>query len=201
MSKVYPKRGTIYTFRQILETLTLRDSPCLLFKENNMMQNIQDSHCTAEAMLHTPHWADSLWEYQMETEEWIPVFHFSANNTISINDLIDKEPEIDPYAEKEGVLWCVPIGQPRDQYYKIVDGNIESSNGDVYPLPVFDVTGHSDHFYIRANNAGTCEFCNKQVDKRVNYRDPEEGNCRLYEICTPCRDRSYKLAREYNEWD
>lgn len=198
--RIHPKSGTTYTFKQIVEVLYLRDSACLTFRENDMDQNIQDSHLSQEAMLALPHWADSRWTFRRETEEWVPVFTFSNDNAEFLDDLIDKEPEIDPHAERPGVLWCVPKGQAREQYHRIEkddDGEyITSAGGTRYPLPVFDEHGKSDSYYFRVNNPGTCDYCKRQVEKRVNYRDPSEGNCQQYEICTPCRDHAHKVMRE-----
>lgn len=191
-NRIYPKQGTTYTFKQIVEQLDLRDSACLLFKENGMEQNIQDSHVNEHEVLALPHWAESRWTYRYETEEWIPVFDFASDNTISIDDLIDKEPQIDPYAEKPGVLWCVPKTKTREQYHKLVpaqgdeEAYITTDHGDRYPLPVFDEHGQSEHYYFRKNNTGTCDKCKQRVEKRFNYRDPTEGNCRLYEVCARC---------------
>lgn len=198
--KVYPQSGRIYTFREIVEVLYLRDSACLLFIENGMDQNIQDSHLGQHVMLEIPHWADSRWEYRYETDEWIPIFRWAKDNTITIDDLVDKVPAIDPHAERPGVLWCVPKGQAREQYYRIEkddDGEfITNDHGDRYPLPEFDEHGKSDSYYFRVNNPGTCEYCKGKVEKRVPYRDPSEGNCRQYDICVPCRDRAYQAMRE-----
>jgi len=205
--RIQPRGGKDYTFKQIVEQLDLRDAACLMFNENNMEQNIQDSHISELDVLKLPHWADSLWTYKYETDEWIPVFKWSSANTVSIDELIDKEPHIDPYAERPGVLWCVPKGQTREQYHKVVvpeDGSDPYITGygsdDRHPLPTFDDKGLSEHYYIRRNNAGRCDYCKGQVERRFNYRDPSEGCCKLYEVCAPCIDRARKAnAAEFDE--
>lgn len=199
--RIEPRSELDYTTRQIVELLDLRDSASLGFIENGMEQYIQTSHCSEQALLGLPHWPDALWTYRYETSEWVPIFRWSKANTISIDELVDKAPNIDPFAERPGALWCTPKGQTREQYYRIVQGDdgdqyITSDYGDQYPLPQFDEQGKSEHFYTRVNNPGTCEFCKHQAEKRVNYRDPEEGCCRNYEICRLCLDRHITLARK-----
>lgn len=201
--KKYPKSGQVYTLRQIIEELHLRDSPHLGFMANGVRQVIQNSHCTEAQLLEVPGMADSLWKYLYETDEWIPIFSFAENNPLPIEELVDTEAEIDPYAEKPGVLWVTPKGLPRAQYYRVVKPSLgdpyittHHDDGDRYPLPVFDEHGKSEHYYFRVNNPGHCDKCKLRVEKRVQYRDPTEGNCRLYELCTTCRDRNVAADRE-----
>jgi len=196
--RIQPRSERDYTTRQIVELLDLRDSASLSFFENGMEQCIQTSHCGQQLLLDCPHWPDALWTYRYETSEWIPIFHWAKSNTISIDDLVDKAPNIDPFAECPGVLWCTPKGHPREQYHHIEKGDdgefITSDFGDRYPLPQFDEKGKSEHYYDRLNNPGTCEFCKQRVEKRFNYRDPEESCCRNYVICRPCLDHRFALA-------
>ncbi|UVL57221.1 hypothetical protein LOY37_04430 [Pseudomonas sp. B21-012] len=198
--RIEPRSERDYTTRQIIELLDLRDSASLGFIENGMEHYIQTSHCSEQALLSLPYWPDALWTYRYETSEWVPVFRWAKANTISIDELVDKAPNIDPFAERPGVLWCTPKGHPREQFHRIVTDEtgeyITDDSGDRYPLPQFDEEGHSEHFYTRVNNPGICQFCKQQVEKRVNYRDPEEGCCRKYEICRPCHDHQMALARE-----
>lgn len=201
--RIFPRRNEVYTFKQIVNELDLRDSACLTFWENNLWQNIRDSHISEHDMLKLPHWAESRWKFVMETDEWIPIFRFAKDNEVSIDELVDTEAEIDPYAEKPGVLWVTPKGLPRAQYYRVVKPSLgdpyittHHDDGDQYPLPVFDEHGKSEYYYFRVNNPGHCDKCKLRVEKRVPYRDPTEGNCRLYELCTTCRDRNVAADRE-----
>ena len=81
----YPFRQQTYTFSQICK-LYLRDNPCLSFQHNGIRGVIQTSHVSDEQLLSVPLMADSKWVYIRETFEWIPVFRFSDQNTISITD-------------------------------------------------------------------------------------------------------------------
>lgn len=202
-NRIYPKQGATYTYRQMCEVLALRDSPSLEFTVNGVAQYLQTSHCTQEQMLAVPHMADTLWVYQRETDEWIPCFRFSEENAQFVDDLFDMVPLIDPYADGPGHLWVTPKGHPREQYHKLVPAQngeeayiIGYDEDERYPLPVFDEHGHSEHYYIRKNNPGFCDKCKVQAEKRFNYRDPTEGNCRLYELCQRCLQRNRECDRK-----
>lgn len=113
--KEYPKRGKVYTYAEITN-LALRDSPCLCFTFDGGHNVVQHSHVTEEELLAVPQWAESKWEFQYETFEWIPVFCYVGN--ISLSELLDIEPLIDPCgSEGDGgeVAWAVPKGFPRPQ--------------------------------------------------------------------------------------
>lgn len=201
--RIQPRSGHDYTTRQIIELLLLRDSASLSFFENGIEQCIQTSHCGEHSLINLPNWPDALWTYQYETSEWVPVFIWAKANTVGIESLVDTEPHIDPFAERSGDLWCTPKGQPRAQYYRIetdTEGEfITSDFGDRYPVPQFDEKGRGEYFYERLNNPGRCDFCKQAAEKRVNYRDPEEGCCRNYEICMPCRDHRAALDSDAHD--
>jgi hypothetical protein len=112
---IYPKRQQVYTFSEVCN-LYLRDSPSLTFEHNNVRGVIQTSHITDEQLMSVPNMADSKWVYIRETFEWIPIFKFSSENTISITDLVDLEECI---LEKELFnnicWWATPKGYPRPQ--------------------------------------------------------------------------------------
>lgn len=194
-----------YTYAEIEAALAkgvLRDSPSLEIRMNNLEQYIQTAHCTSEQLAAVPGWSDARWVYEGDTDEWIPCFHFASDNPLPIEQLVDAEPDIDPYAEKPGYLWVTPKGLPREQYYKVMhdaDGEpfIQGYNDeDRYPMPVFDEHGNSEHHYRRVNNPGRCDLCKGEVEKRINYRDPEEGNSVLYEACVPCVSAARKAYLE-----
>lgn len=193
---VDPECRRDYTFREIVTTLDLDDSPALTFEYNGEEQNIQDSHVTNAELLLVPHWADALWTYQTTTEEWVPIFTFAKANTIQITDLVDIAPAIDPFAETNRELWITPKNHPREQHYRIEGDKIVSDN-DTYDLVEFDDKGYSRYYYDRVNNPGCCAFCKNDVDKRRGYRDPEEGSGGpVYEACVPCIERRIAADRE-----
>lgn len=193
-----------YTYEQIEAALAkgiLRDSPSLAFEVNGVEQVIQNAHCTSEQLAAVPGFSEARWVYEGDTDEWIPCFHYAKDNEQPIDSIVDMEPHIDPYAERAGSFWVTPKGLPREQYYHIIteDGvswivdRYDGSNR--YPLPTFDEEGKSEHFYIRKNNAGYCDKCKGQVPRRFQYRDPTEGNCRLYEVCLGCLEANRKADR------
>jgi hypothetical protein len=82
MSK-QPKRGTVYTVEQIDNELALRDSPFLRFwltTEDGQRHLIpmQTSHIAANISTLSPEWAAAPFEFQTETDEWIPLFRFAG---------------------------------------------------------------------------------------------------------------------------
>lgn len=106
--KAYPRRGVIYTLRDILEKLQLDDSP-FLYCDGGV---IQTSHVTNEQLLSVPGMAETRWEYLRTTSEWIPLFlSVDSSGTVPV----DVEPNTDPDA-KPGSLWITPRGFPRKQY-------------------------------------------------------------------------------------
>lgn len=115
--EVYPKRGQSYTFEEITK-LSLRDIPSLLFTYKGISGVIQNCHLTYEELLSVPGMKESVWTYERETHEWIPIFHF---NTITeqrpITDLIDLEVYKPPFSAGDGKhWWATPKGFPREQY-------------------------------------------------------------------------------------
>jgi len=199
--RIFPRRDEVYTFEQIVHELDLRDSACLTFWENEICQNIQDAHISEHDMLALPHWAESRWKFVMETNEWIPIFRFAKDNEVTIDQLVDKEPHIDPFAKEAGVLWCVPKGTDREQWYKLVVNEagsvITDGSGQTYPVPVFDDAGKTERHYVEKRNPGRCDTCKAQVEQRFTYRDFEEGSAaQPRDVCRPCRDAYSKYLHE-----
>lgn len=203
--RIDPRSGVDYTFTQIVNELDLRDSACLDFTYNGKTQSVQDSHCGEQAMLALPHWADSLWTYVRETEEWIPIFRFSAKNTIKIEDLVDMEVMVDPDAEDNREMWVTPKGLPREQCHKrLADGTITDGT-NICPPVEFDEDGKSPLYYQRINNPGFCEWCKGTADKRFSRKDIDEGlSGRSYAICKVCLDAdNARITKELDDstWD
>lgn len=135
---IQPRSGVVYTLRQVLTQLELRDSPHLGFRAKPPAARefdiwrpadhiqwhegravIQESHCTTAQMLEVPGFADSLWRYVRETHEWIPVFEYAG--TAPITDFVDMEPENEKYADdmQPRGWWVTPKGLTREQYYGV----------------------------------------------------------------------------------
>lgn len=117
MNKVYPKCGTIYTYKEIVEILTLRDSPSLNFSHKNMLGVIQESHLTQEQLLSVPGMIDTTWRYVRETLEWIPLFDYSGDIN-KLLEVIDIEPASEFYQSNQPITcwWATPKGFPRNQH-------------------------------------------------------------------------------------
>ena len=119
-----PCIGLVYTLHQILKDLVLLDSPSLLFdlagpNDEQMVLSqhvVQDSHVLPDDLLTIPGFADTKWQYERTTSEWIPLFHYV--DTAPITDFVDMEPEIDFDLTEKNVWWATPKGYPREQYYK-----------------------------------------------------------------------------------
>lgn len=104
----------IYSFEQMVSSLALRDSPCLLLIINDNEAVVQHSHCTNEEMLKDENWTNSKWRYIRETYEWIPIFKFAGTQT-ELHELINYELDINCHAE-ENEYWVTPKHLPREQY-------------------------------------------------------------------------------------
>lgn len=113
----YPKRGKHYTFEEITK-LTLRDSPSLIFIHENIPGVIQTSHLIDEELLSVPGMKESVWSYERETHEWIPIFHFNTLvNQRPITDLIDIEVcKSTLKLEDRKAWWATPKNFYRKQY-------------------------------------------------------------------------------------
>lgn len=125
-NQIDPRRGRHYTARQLLTgEIYLRDSPffnlTLSFEGRMVRTVIQHSHVTNEELLGVPGFADSLWRYLRETDEWCPIFEF-VGTAEQAALLVDTERDnVSKYElEHEGLskyLWTTPKGLPREQYY------------------------------------------------------------------------------------
>ena len=105
-----PRRGQIYTLREILTLLELHDSPSLGVMLDGKRGVIQDAHLTEEQMLGVPGMADTKWRYAYTTDEWIPVFDY-VGPIAQLRACLDYEPDFN----HDG-LWVTPKGFPRKQY-------------------------------------------------------------------------------------
>lgn len=78
-----PVRGQVYTVEHIDNQLYLRDSAFLRFPivtedgERHLI-TMQSSHIGANISTLSPEWAAAKFEYQYETDEWIPLFRFAG---------------------------------------------------------------------------------------------------------------------------
>ena len=118
-----PVIGKVYTLRQIINDLVLLDSPGLCFQlavpndQKVVGQHvIQNAHVLPDDLLNVPGFADTKWQYELTTSEWIPIFQYV--DAASITNFVDLEPEIDFDFSEKSVWWATPKGYPRKQYYK-----------------------------------------------------------------------------------
>lgn len=132
-ASVRPKQHEVYTLRDIVQKLSLRDSPHLGFQfrspdpqeTESVLAVIQNSHVTDEDLLSIPGFADSKWKYLRETEEWIPVFSYA--DELPITDFVEMELDLHPY-NLTHQWWVTPKGFPRDQYVLLQD---QIKNGEL----------------------------------------------------------------------
>lgn len=111
---MYPKSGKTYSLFQIEKELELRDIPSLNFKFGRY-GTIQLSHLTSEQLLSIPLFPETLWVYERETFEWIPIFHYSNENKFPISRFLNLEVDL----ENEKIWWATPVGFPREQYRSV----------------------------------------------------------------------------------
>lgn len=110
-SLIHPKSGEVYTLFCIEKELKLDDIPCLNFKFGRY-GTVQMSHLTSEELLSIPLFADTLWQYERTTFEWIPIFRYSDRNKYPVTRFLTLE--IDK--ENPSTWWACPIGFPRKQW-------------------------------------------------------------------------------------
>lgn len=111
MSKPYPRRGVVYTLRQILEDLDLDDFPALDFSSEFGRAVIQCSHVTDKQLLSVPGLAGTRWRYKYTTREWIPVF--VATDDAAVRDCVDVRNDFDELMQRQDI-WVTPKGFPRE---------------------------------------------------------------------------------------
>jgi hypothetical protein len=111
MHKVYPRRGVVYTLRQILEDLDLDDGPSLGFNSEFGHAVIQNSHVTDAQLLSVPGLADTRWRYVRTTHEWIPVFE--ATDDAAVCACVDVSKDYDELMQCDDI-WVTPKGFPRE---------------------------------------------------------------------------------------
>lgn len=140
MKKNLPKQGAIYTAKQILEELNLKDSPFFRFHFNNEIQVIQTSHCSEEELLEVPGFAESRWRYERTTSEWIPLFMLDVDQDIT--EWVDMEPDNSPFVKNNRSMFVTPKGLIEEQYYRVEGEDVITSIGQVrYHRPMFDEQG------------------------------------------------------------
>ena len=74
----FPRRGEKYTFAQIRK-LPLRDQPFLCVEYNDDWLPIQSQYATDDEISALPGFDDTKWCFIVETDEWIPVFHYCGD--------------------------------------------------------------------------------------------------------------------------
>lgn len=117
-NKKQPQRGAVYSLREILEELELRDSPSLGFTYKQMRGVIQNSHCTYEELLAVPSMAETQWIFRRETHEWIPVFDYAGDENSIQLVLEPLEVSRDYFTgHAENSWWAIPKGLPRPQQF------------------------------------------------------------------------------------
>jgi hypothetical protein len=101
----YPKSGQVYTIEEVMFQLDLPDAPYLSVCIEDDYYPIQTSHMTfeqtAEALKGTK------WKYQFTTHEWIPVFRWSDDSEVKLEDVVEHRP--DDYQD----VIVYPKGYPR----------------------------------------------------------------------------------------
>lgn len=111
MDTINPVPGQMYTAMQMYTELKLRDSPYLRVRLPGVREYVpvQTSHLTTMQLLTIPGFAESLWKYQYETKEWIPLFLLES---VEAAKLFDYEKHWDETYETE-IFWVTPKGFPR----------------------------------------------------------------------------------------
>lgn len=106
--KQYPRRGQVYSLKEIENELELRDSPFLRFVpqkvryEHEACAGIQVIQTSSVANLSDIEgWADTQWSYVRETEEWIPLFR--AVDDAAIEALCVIEPDTSEFRSGGGM--------------------------------------------------------------------------------------------------
>ena len=119
--KQYPRRGQVYTLKEIENDLELRDSPFLRFVPQKVryehecgagIQVIQ--HSNLANLSDVEGWSDTQWSYVRETEEWIPLFR--AVDDAAIEALCIIEASTSSYNRREGHMHVYPKGTECSQY-------------------------------------------------------------------------------------
>lgn len=181
--KNYPKRYEVYTLAQ-LDSFDLRDMPTLRLMIDNELQAIQTSHLTmADHIKSNPLWAETLWEFIIETTEWIPIFNYRGDTSI-LDELVDVEPWIDPHQmpNQGRELYVVPKGYPREQYY-----SVEKHDGEYKikkPAPIYDESPYyllpelplrdGKHPMTR-KNLRICGKCNHTYESQIEHKCADAG--------------------------
>jgi len=125
--RIYPKRYMVYTLKEIINNLYLRDTPHLCINGKEGIDGvIQTSHITDEQLLSVDKIEDTRWVYIRETSEWIPIFHYVGNrHNLPLSHFIDVEKAIPIFhSELDDSFWITPKGFKREQY----DGATHDTN-------------------------------------------------------------------------
>ncbi|QZE60179.1 hypothetical protein pEaSNUABM35_00262 [Erwinia phage pEa_SNUABM_35] len=118
--KQYPRRGQVYSLKEIENELELRDSPflrfipqkvCMVGEREAGIQVIQTS--SVANLSDIEGWADTQWTYVRETEEWIPLFR--AVDDAAIEALCVIEPDTSEFRSGDG-MHIYPKGTVCNQY-------------------------------------------------------------------------------------
>lgn len=116
-NRVHPVRNKLYTLKEVLTVLYLRDSPGLSFEHEGKRGCIQNSHLTDEELLSVPGIGETQWRYVRETLEWIPLFTYVPTEEHPvITEYVDVEPYVDTWSLcEDDHWWATPKGFPRLQ--------------------------------------------------------------------------------------
>lgn len=108
-----PRQNSVYTVREILTELFLRDMAHLGFTYQGQRSVIQESHITEQEFLDTGI-SEVKFTYMYETSEWIPVFRAVDNEEVLA--YVDITEEVSPYRDSELEWWVTPKGCPRQMF-------------------------------------------------------------------------------------
>lgn len=138
MSRHKPIRGQVYTVKEIVNDLRLRDNPCLCSEITNPVGEkvevvIQTSCCGDDDLIRIM--GDARYRYIKETFEWIPIFEFVGTEEEFLKT-VDCAVTLDQFLKEEDpvemTVW--PKGTDYTQHYEVNEDNtmIYTSYG-LYP--------------------------------------------------------------------
>ena len=128
-ARYFPTRGRVYSYEELINLRNV-ESPCLMVKLlipgfTTDFQPIQSYDTEAEM--------ESLkalsFKYIKTTDEYIPVYH-CVNTEEEILKVVDIDVYLDNFSEEEKPvsLWICPKSDPKNQFYKLSEGNMVSNS-------------------------------------------------------------------------
>ncbi|WP_396190434.1 hypothetical protein [Flavobacterium sp.] len=136
-----PVRGQIYTVREIVTELKLRDTPflkaCIKNPVGDEVEVVIQLGWLPSLDILIPLMGDNKYRFRRETDEWIPVFDFVGSEEEflqTVNTNIDLDPYHDVGQPVGMVVW--PKGTEYEQYYKLVfcPTQVTDHDGDRYDI-------------------------------------------------------------------